>query len=124
VTTTQILVASLPVADIDSAELAIPERTARLEIPRSLCDRVRAVLREVITDVAQPASAYSPSILVGAMISPSTRSSADDQRLSPPTTSPIGALRLPRQGNRWCLQAARVAQCKNEVESTDYHGSE
>jgi hypothetical protein len=56
---------------------------ARHEIPRSLCDHVRGVLRRVITDLAHPTSPYSPSILVGAMISPSTRSSADNQRLSP-----------------------------------------
>jgi hypothetical protein len=56
---------------------------ARPEIPHSLCQAVRGVLRAVITNIGQPTSAHSPSILVGAMLSSSTRSTADNKRPSP-----------------------------------------
>jgi len=64
-------------AQVRAWEAAHPRITA------ALCERVRGVLRQVITKIAQPTNPHSPPVLVGAMLSPSTRSTADNLRPSP-----------------------------------------
>ncbi len=55
----------------------------RPNIPRTLCEAVRGVLRDVITDLHPPASPHSPAVLVGVMLSPSTRTTHDNTRPPP-----------------------------------------
>ena len=55
----------------------------RPQIPQPLREAVRGVLRAVITNLHQPTGPQSPSVLVGAILANTTRSSSDNQRPPP-----------------------------------------
>lgn len=56
---------------------------ARPDTPISLFEAVRGVLRQVFTEVHRGARAHSPTNLVGAILSPSTRITHDNKRPPP-----------------------------------------
>ena len=73
-----------PVAAADCIEAhARSWAAARPHAPTALCDAVRGVLREVITEFRQAGNAQSPADLVGAILAPSTRTTHDNQRPPP-----------------------------------------
>jgi hypothetical protein len=73
-----------PVAAADQIEAHVRAWEARRPgIAPALCEAVRRVLHVVITDVRHPKAAHSPAFLVGVMLSPSTRSTTDNERPSP-----------------------------------------
>jgi hypothetical protein len=73
-----------PVAAADRIESVIRSWLgARTNIPRTLCDAVRGVLRDVITEVHRTAPPQSPAALLGAMLVPSTRITHDNERPPP-----------------------------------------
>ncbi|HUQ81772.1 MAG TPA: hypothetical protein VM076_11560 [Gemmatimonadaceae bacterium] len=69
-------------ADCIEAHVRSWEAT-RPNIPRALCDAVRGVLRDVITNLHPEANPHSPASLVGVMLEPSTRSTHDNARPPP-----------------------------------------
>lgn len=73
-----------PVAAADCIEAHVRSwLAARPNLPQLLCDAVRRVLRDVITDVCQPATPHSPATLVEAILSSSTRPTHDIERPPP-----------------------------------------
>jgi hypothetical protein len=71
---------SEPVAAADSIEAHARSWTAaRPNAPTALCDAVRGVLREVITEFRNATEAQSPADLVGAILASSTRTTHDNQ---------------------------------------------
>jgi hypothetical protein len=73
-----------PLAVADRIETHVRAwEASRPKIPRSLCEVVRGVLRQVITEVRQPATPHSPAALVGVMLTPSTQGSTANERPSP-----------------------------------------
>jgi hypothetical protein len=75
---------SEPVAAADRIEAHARSWTAaRPNAPTALCDAVRGVLREVITEFRNATHAQSPADLVGVILAPSTRTTHDNQRPPP-----------------------------------------
>jgi hypothetical protein len=73
-----------PVAAADRIEAHVRSwLVTRPNIPRALCDAVRGVLRDVITDLHPPTSPHDPAVLVGVMLAPSTQPTHDNQRPPP-----------------------------------------
>ena len=73
-----------PVAATDCIEAHVRSWLAtRPNIPRALCDAVRGVLRDVVTDLHPPTNPHDPAVLVGVMLAPSTRTTHDNQRPPP-----------------------------------------
>jgi hypothetical protein len=73
-----------PVVAADRIEAQVRSwEAARPNIPRALCDAVRRVLRDVITDVQPAASPQSPAVPLAAMLRPSTRTTHDNERPPP-----------------------------------------
>lgn len=73
-----------PAGALDQIEAHVRAwEAARPKLPLSICERVRGVLRGVITEIGTSPNAISPSFLVDAMLSPSIRSIADNPRPSP-----------------------------------------
>lgn len=56
---------------------------ARPNIPQPLCDAVRGVLRDVITNLRPATPTHDPAALVGVMLAPSTRNHDDNERPPP-----------------------------------------
>jgi hypothetical protein len=56
---------------------------ARPNIPQPLCDAVRGVLRDVITNLRPARTPHDPADLVGVMLAPSTRNHDDNERPPP-----------------------------------------
>jgi len=78
------ILACEPVAATDFIEAQLRSWLAtRPDIPQPLCEAVRGVLRDVITDLHRPANAHSPAVLVGVILSPSTRTTHDNERPPP-----------------------------------------
>ena len=73
-----------PVAAADCIEAHVRSwLAARPNIPRALCDAVRGVLRDVITDLHPPTNPHDPAVLVGVMLAPPTQPTHDNQRPPP-----------------------------------------
>ena len=73
-----------PVAATDVIEVHVRAwEAARPDAPHRLCEAVRGVLREVITEVHRGTTAQSPAAFVGAMLAPSTRIIHDNKRPPP-----------------------------------------
>jgi hypothetical protein len=73
-----------PVAAADCLEAHVRSwLAARPSITPSLCEAVRGVLRDVITNLRPAATPHDPAALVGAILSPSTRNHDDNQRPPP-----------------------------------------
>ena len=75
-----------PLAAGDAIEAHVRAwRAGRPDLANSVCDAVRGVLAQVITDLQHPTSAtHVPAPLVGAILQSSTRDSTDNQRPSRP----------------------------------------
>jgi len=56
---------------------------ARPNIPQPLCDAVRGVLRDVIINLRPATTPHDPAVLVGVILSPSTRNHDDNERPPP-----------------------------------------
>jgi hypothetical protein len=70
-----------PVVAADCIEAHLRSwQATRTNIPRTLFDAVRGVLRDVITEVHRAAPPQSPAALLGAMLAPSTRTTDDNER--------------------------------------------
>jgi hypothetical protein len=73
-----------PVAAADCIEAQLRAwQATRPNLPQPLCDAVRGVLRDVITDLRRPTNPNSPATLVGAILSSSTRITHDNERPPP-----------------------------------------
>jgi len=73
-----------PVTAVDRIEAHVRAwEASRPGIARALCDVVRGVLREVITQVHQPTRPQPPVIPVGVMMASSTRATTDNERPFP-----------------------------------------
>ncbi|MGI8478952.1 MAG: hypothetical protein ACR2M2_03705 [Gaiellaceae bacterium] len=73
-----------PVAATDWIEAQVRTwESTKPNIPRTLCEVVRGVLRDVITNLRSPANPHSPAVLVGVMLSPSARTNHDNERPLP-----------------------------------------
>jgi hypothetical protein len=73
---------SIPTADCIEAHVR-SWQAAHPDAPLALCDAVRRVLRELITEVHRTATAQSPAVLLGGIIAPSTRTTHDNKRPPP-----------------------------------------
>ncbi len=73
-----------PVAAADRIEVHLRAwLAAHPKLPQPLCDAVRAVLRDVITNIRADANGQSPGNLVGVILEASTRSTHDNERPPP-----------------------------------------
>ena len=73
-----------PVAAADCIEAHVRSwLAARPNIPQPLCDAVRGVLRDVITNLRPATTPHDPATLVGVMLAPSTRNHDDNERPPP-----------------------------------------
>jgi transposase InsO family protein len=75
-----------PIAAADCIEVHVRSwQAARPNVPAALCEAVRGVLRELITEVRRAADAQSPAALLGGILASSTRTTHDNER---PPSSP------------------------------------
>lgn len=73
-----------PVGAIDFIEAQVRSWIAtRPNTPHQLCEAVRGVLRDVVTNIRGVSSRQSPGSLVGVMLEPSARSNHDNKRPLP-----------------------------------------
>src|SRR5262249_20934792 len=73
-----------PIAATDVIEAHVRAwEAARPDAPNRLCEAVRGVLRQLITEVHRSTPAQSPTALVAAILAPSTRTTHDNKRPPP-----------------------------------------
>ena len=73
-----------PVAAVDCIEAHVRSwLAARPNIQQPLCDAIRGVLRDVISHFRPPENPHDPAVLLGVMLSPSTRTTNDNERPLP-----------------------------------------
>ena len=73
-----------PIAAADCIEVHVRSwQAARPNAPAALCEAVRRVLRQLITEVRRAADAQSSVALIGGMLAPSTRTTHDNDRPPP-----------------------------------------
>jgi len=73
-----------PIAAIDCIEVQIRAwLAAQPKLPQPLCDAVRGVLRDVVTNIQATTNGQSPTNLVGVTLGSSTQSTRDNERPPP-----------------------------------------
>lgn len=80
----EVISAREPVAVVDWIEAHVRSwLAARPNTPQPLCDAVRGVLRDVITNLRPAANPHTEAALVGVILPPSTRPTHDNERPPP-----------------------------------------